>query len=295
MIKQIFSLLIFSSTLGVSQEYGMVGITNALSKIDSNPTLIKSEFNNLKFTIKDSDKEVLSPSYSDAYLYFRNNQIGIFITNSDVHKEPILLRQIKLINRDNDGQKLSFYSKEGDFVTVDYGRNNIKWVADREKTNATYVFENLSLGSKEEIKQCIEIFYFDKQEVSDKSRSNQNLIGYSEEEVIYKYSQFYDKPLLVTKKLHGISNDEDLILLFKGKEDDEFRNVVVFDKHKICKYIMSYYPNDFLKSLSDNYTEMFGKPDSMEWTERSGNKTYKYFIDLISAENQFIVHMKIVE
>lgn len=293
MIKHLYILLIFCSTFGISQEYGIAGITSSLSEINENPTLIKSEFNNLTLTIKKDDKELLSPSYSSSYLYFRDNKIGIIVTNSDIHKEPILLRETKLISNDKKDEKLIYYSKEGDFVTVDYGNNKIIWVADREKIKTSYVFENLSLASKAEIQECTQIFHFDKQEVSDLSNNSQNLIGLSEEDVIYKYSKFYEKPLLVEQKLGNLTNENDLILLFKGKEDKEFQSVVIFDEHRICKYIMNYYPNDMIKSVSETYDKAFGKPIDFEWIERVGNKKYIYFMDFISAENQFIMHIKV--
>lgn len=293
MIKHLYILLIFCSTIGISQEYGIAGITSSLSEINENPTLIKSEFNNLTLTIKKDDKELLSPSYSSSYFYFRDNKIGIIVTNSDIHKEPILLRKTKLISEDKKDEKLIYYSKEGDFVTVDYGNNKIIWVADREKIKISYVFENLSLGSKTEIEECAQIFNFDKQEVSDLSNNSQNLIGLSEQDVIYKYSQFYEKPLLVEQKLGNLSNENDLILLFKGKEEKEFQSVVIFDEHKICKYIMNYYPNDMIKSVSETYDKAFGKPIDFEWIERVGNKKYIYFMDFMSAENQFIMHIKV--
>ncbi|WP_040282670.1 hypothetical protein [Psychroserpens damuponensis] len=293
MIKHLYILLIFCSTFGISQEYGIAGITSSLSEINENPTLIKSEFNNLTLTIKKDDKELLSPSYSSSYLYFRDNKIGIIVTNSDIHKEPILLRETKLISNDKKDEKLIYYSKEGDFVTVDYGNNKIIWVADREKIKTSYVFKNLSLASKAEIQECTQIFHFDKQEVSDLSNNSQNLIGLSEEDVIYKYSKFYEKPLLVEQKLGNLTNENDLILLFKGKEDKEFQSVVIFDEHRICKYIMNYYPNDMIKSVSETYDKAFGKPIDFEWIERVGNKKYIYFMDFISAENQFIMHIKV--
>lgn len=293
MKKLTYLLLIFYSTLGFSQEFGIVGLTNSLSKVDSNPTLIKSEFNNLTLTMKKDNKEFLSPSYSDSYLYFRDDKIGIIVTNSDIHKEPILLRQVKLIKKNKESQQLVFYSKEGDFITVDFGKNNIKWVADREKLNTTYVFENLSLGSESEVKECIQIFNFNRQKVSDLSKNSQNLIGLSEREVIHKYSNFYEAPLLITQRIGRMSNANDLILLFKGKEDKQFQSVVIFDEHKICKYIMNYYPDEYIKSISDTYNELFGKPDDFEWIERSGSKTYKYFMDFIGAEKgQFVMHIK---
>ncbi len=295
MKKLTILFLILSSTLGFSQEFGIVGITNSLSKVDSNPTLIKSEFNNLTLTLKKDNKELLSPSHSDTYLYFRDDKIGIIVTNSDIHKEPILLRQVKLIKKNAENQQFIFYSKEGDFVTVDYGKNTIKWVADREKINTTYLFENLSLGSDSEIQECIQIFNFNNQEVSDLSQNSQNLIGLSEQEVIYKYSEFYEAPLLVTQRLGKMSNEKDLILLFKGK-DKEFQSVVIFDEHKICKYIMNYYPDEYIKSVSETYNKLYGKPVNFEWIERSGNKTYTYFMDFIGAEKgQFVMHIKMKE
>ena len=293
MIKHLYILLFFCSTFGISQEYGIAGITNSLSEINENPTLIKSEFNNLILTIKKDNKELLSPSYSSSYFYFRDDKIGIIVTNSDIHKEPILLRGTKLISDDKKDEKLIYYSKEGDFVTVDYGNSKIIWVADREKIKTSYVFENLSLGSKTEIQECTQIFNFDKQKVSDLSNNSQNLIGLPEEDVIYKYSKFYEKPLLVEQKLGKLSTENDLILLFKGKEDKEFQSVVIFDEHRICKYIMNYYPNDMIKSVSETYDKAFGKPIDFEWIERVGNKKYIYFMDFISAENQFIMHIKV--
>ena len=292
MIKQLYILLIFCTSIGFSQDYGFAGITSSLSEINEKPTLIKSEFNNLTLTIKKDDKELLSPSYSSSYLYFRDNKIGIILTNSDIHKEPVLLRETKLISNDKKDEKLIYYSKEGDFVTVDYGNNKIEWVADREKIKTAYVFENLSLGNEKEIQECAEIFNFDKQEVSDLSNNSQNLIGLSEEEVIYRYSKFYEQPLLIEQRLGKMSKEDDLILLFKGKEDKQFQSVVIFGEHRICKYIMNYYPNEIIKSVSEVHDKAFGKPIDFKWIERVGNKKYSYFMDFISAENQFIMHIK---
>lgn len=291
MNKYFIIIFIFLSTFGFGQDFGIVGITSSLAKVDSKPTLIKSEFNNLTITSKEDNQEYLSPSYSISYLYFRDDKIGIIFTNSDTHKEPVLLSQIKMISKNEKDQKIEFYSGQGDFVTVDYGKNKIRWIADRKKINTTYVFENLSLGSESEVQESIQIFNFDKQEVSDLSKNSQNLIGLSEEEVIYRYSQFYDKPFLVTKKLENLTNENDLILLFKGKEDKNFQSVVIFDEHRICKYIMNYYPNEYIKSLAENYNMLFGEPVDYYWIERSGNKTYKYFMDFLSAKDQFIMHI----
>lgn len=294
MIKHFYIIIIFFTSIGFSQEYGVAGITNNLYRVDSNPTLIKSEFNNLTLTIKkeEENKEFLSPIYSDSFIYFRDDKIGIILTSSDIYKDPILLEQTKMISKDNDNKKLFFYSKNGDFVTVDYGKNRIIWERDKQKIKTTYVFENLSLGNDVELQECISIFGFDQLEVSDSSANSQNLIGLSEEEVIYRYSKFYEEPLLLDKKSLKNTNEKDLILLFKSKENEQLQSIVIFDEHKICKYIMNFYPNDYIDSVRDTYNNFFGNQETFKWTEIVGKKSYSYFLDVMSSEDQFIIHIK---
>jgi hypothetical protein len=295
MKKQLYFLLIFCTSIGFSQNQRITYeslLASSLSEINNNPILIKSDFNNLKLTTKKDNKEFLIPSHSSSYLYFRDHKIGIIITNSPLHKGPILLRQTKLVSDGKKDGKLRFYSKDGDSVTVDYRRNKIAWVTDRMQVKTDYVFDNLSLAHETETQKYAEVFNFSKQEVLELPNNGLNLIGLSEEDVVSKYSNFYELPLSKELNLDEISNNNDSSLLFKGKKDKQFQSVVTFDEDKICKYIKNYYPNDMIKSISDTYDKEFGKSTNSTWTEHVNDKKYSYFIDSKSAKNQFIIHIK---
>ncbi|TMU54806.1 hypothetical protein [Flagellimonas algicola] len=277
------------------QDYGSSGVTNALYNTDKNLVLVRSSFNKIKVTFKKDEKRYVSPSHNDSYIYFRDNIIGILVAPSKITESQHILTGVKILNNKDEGEKILFYSKEKHLINVNYESNQIIWSYETENAEYEWTFENLTLGNEAEIFDVIGMFKLENTPLSNTSQNSQNLIGLTEQQVISRCSRNFKKPRLIDQPIGNFTDNGDIALLFMSVEDDNMYNIVIIDEHQICKYILSYYPNDFLESISKIYNETYGNSTAgLTWYERVGGKKYSYTIDLISAmkSEKFVVHTK---
>lgn len=284
MSKLTFSLVLFLNFLFFPTTFSaqIIQVEKILEEIDKTDVLlIKSEFNNFQFTIKEGGQELVSPDYSGTFLLFTKGFIGIHNINNALFHKPALLSGAKQVNASPN--PVLFYTKEGDMLSFDKKEEKIIWNFEKQEMKIRWVFENFEIASAEELQKYKVVYGLEKN--TDLSDNTQNLIGLHRIQAINRYSEYYIEPIVISNETIEAANGKDLVLYFESKEDPEIGSILIFDEYDQCKYLIHYYPSSYYSSIMDMYTQFYGDHNNrFKWQEIIGSKNYVYQIQFFDEK-----------
>lgn len=279
------SISLFICSTVSAQDLSIEEIVEKVGK--TNELLVKSEFNNFQFTIKENGQELISPDYSETYLLFKDGYIGIHNIQNQFFYKPVLLSEAKKVNASPN--PVLYYTREGDMLSFDKHQKQIVWTSDKEKIKFRWIFENFKVASPEELQRYKVVYGIE--ENNDLSENSHNLIGVHRTQAINRYSGYYKEPVIVDNKSIDDAQEKDLVLYFESKEDPELNSVLIFDEYDQCKYLIHYYPSAYYESIMNIYEQTYGEhSNKWKWNEKIGSKDYVYEIRFF--EDKFGLEVK---
>lgn len=251
---------------------------------------LRSDFNNLRITEISNGEEHIIPSYTYTYIIIGLDEenIGIHIFDAENCNDPIILTQFKIVNEPMKENKTIYYTKEGCFLIYAYKKDEVIYQYQSDNLKYEWHFEDVVISSETEYLNFTYTFNFENENEINFSRLSLNSIWYTEEKVRYRCSENFEEPLQYEPDRNAPSNDE-YGLMFISKDMLNQFTIFIFDKMKVCKSIMIYYPIENLNEFQKMFDENFSQVSYNKWIENTKNCNYEYSFE--KKDEVFIIHI----